>query len=208
MTELLDIYDENGNHLGIKERRAVHLDGDWHRVFHCWVVYRDQDGVGHVVAQKRSSLKDTAPNLIYVTAAGHYLAGETIKDGIREIEEELGIGASFDDLISVGRRVDIARHGQLIDHEISDVFLLVHNRPIQEYKLQVEEVAGIVSFRVDEGIELFAGERSTLTAEAVGLGRPRIELQPSDFVPRVDAYVYKILLLVRRYFLGDRQLLI
>ena len=55
MTELLDIYDENGNHLGIKERRAVHLDGDWHRVFHCWVVYRDQDGVGHVVAQKRSS---------------------------------------------------------------------------------------------------------------------------------------------------------
>lgn len=70
MTELFDIYDEHQVHIGVKERAAVHHDGDWHKVFHCWVVYRGSDGINYIVMQKRGPDKDTYPSLFDISAAG------------------------------------------------------------------------------------------------------------------------------------------
>jgi hypothetical protein len=39
--ERLDIYDENGVHLGDAARSVVHAEGYWHRTFHCWIVKRE-----------------------------------------------------------------------------------------------------------------------------------------------------------------------
>jgi isopentenyldiphosphate isomerase len=105
MTEILDIYDDQMRHIGTKERGAVHRDGDWHKVFQCWVVYRDADGRDYLVVQRRGPDKDIYPNYLDISAAGHYQAGETIRDGIREVQEELGIQVSFDDLIPLGVRI-------------------------------------------------------------------------------------------------------
>ena len=55
MQEMLDIYDEEGRHIGVKERGSVHRDGDWHRVFHCWVVQRDACGRDLVLFQRRGA---------------------------------------------------------------------------------------------------------------------------------------------------------
>ena len=39
--ELLDLLDENGEPSGqVRERTLVHLNGDWHRTSHVWVVRR------------------------------------------------------------------------------------------------------------------------------------------------------------------------
>ena len=39
MRELLDVLDENGVYTGIKkERNAVHIDGDWHKVIQIFVI--------------------------------------------------------------------------------------------------------------------------------------------------------------------------
>ena len=51
--ELLDIVDDMGRHLGVKPRHEVHLDGDWHRVFHCQIVAERADGPVAVL-QRRS----------------------------------------------------------------------------------------------------------------------------------------------------------
>ncbi|MBI5670267.1 MAG: NUDIX domain-containing protein [Chloroflexi bacterium] len=206
--ENLDIYDENLTWLGTKERGAVHRDGDWHRVFQCWVIFRDAQGRDWIVMQRRGAEKDFFPNLLDVSAAGHYAAGETMRDGVREIEEELGIRVTFDDLIPVGRRVGIARQGALIDHEIADVFLYVCDKPLREYDYQREEVAGLVAFDVDEGLALFARERDTLEAQAVGLGQDAVTLTRADFVPTKDAYVYKILVLAKRCLNGEKHLVV
>ena len=66
MAELFDIYDENLQKIGTKPRHEVHRDGDWHRVFHCWVIYRDTDGKDWVVLQKRG------PNSRYLPALSGY----------------------------------------------------------------------------------------------------------------------------------------
>ncbi|MFR3313045.1 MAG: hypothetical protein ACLTT2_02255 [Alphaproteobacteria bacterium] len=39
--ELIDIYDENMNHLGTAMKSQAHREGLWHRVFHCWIVNKD-----------------------------------------------------------------------------------------------------------------------------------------------------------------------
>ena len=100
-----------------------------------------------------------------MTAAGHYASGETIREGVREVEEELGIKVDFDDLISLGIRVDAARVGLLLDYEFSDVFFLINDDPIEKYTLQAEEVSEIVSFKVDDGLSLVSGMLGEITGQ-------------------------------------------
>ncbi len=206
--EILDIYDENLTWLGTKERGAVHRDGDWHRVFQCWVIYRDAEGRDWLVMQQRGAGKDFYPNLLNVSAAGHYAAGETIRDGVREIEEELGICVSFDDLIPLGRRVGIARQGDLVDHEIADVFFYICDKPLREYNYQREEVDGLAAFDVDDALAMYAGERESIEAQAVGFGQDEITITPADFVPTIDNCIYKILVLAKRCLNGEKHLVI
>lgn len=207
MAELLDIYDENMTWLGTKERSAVHRDGDWHRVFQCWVIYRDSAGRDFVVLQRRGPHKDSFPNRLDVSAAGHYAAGEVTRDGLREVREELGIEARFDDLIPLGTRVSVARCGSLIDREFADVFFLIDGRPLSSYAYQRDEVAGLVALDVDAGLALIEGGRA-VTAAAVGYGATVVTLAPADFIPTVDSYLHKILLLARRCLNGETRLLI
>ena len=91
--ELLDVVDEHGRRLGVKRRGDVHRDGDWHLAFHLWVVRPDG-----VLLQRRAATKASWPGRLDATAAGHLLAGEAVRDGLREAEEELGVAYAFDDL--------------------------------------------------------------------------------------------------------------
>jgi isopentenyldiphosphate isomerase len=208
LAELLDIYDENMTHLGVKERGAVHRDGDWHRVFHCWVIYRDAAGQDFMVLQKRGPDKDIFPNRLDVTVGGHYEAGESVADGVREIEEELGITTRFDDLIPVGVRVTVARYEGLIDREFADNFLLVRDTAIRDYPYQQDEVSGLVALNIDEALALFAGERETIHAQAVGLGTSPVEISLEHFIPLVDQPFYKALVLAKRCLNGEKHLVI
>ncbi|HEX3722151.1 MAG TPA: NUDIX domain-containing protein, partial [Nitrolancea sp.] len=89
--ELFDVLNADGTPTGEVKRRAdVHGDGDWHRAFHLWIVRRTETGRCEVLFQRRSSRKDTWPNRLDIAVGGHYGAGETIKDVVREIDEELG----------------------------------------------------------------------------------------------------------------------
>ncbi|HLI50852.1 MAG TPA: NUDIX domain-containing protein, partial [Thermomicrobiaceae bacterium] len=118
--EPFDILTAEGEATGrVKPRAAVHRDGDWHRAFHCWIGWRDREsGVSKLLVQKRSAGKDTVPNLLDVAVGGHYRAGESLEQVFREIEEELGITVSLDDLIPLGRRRSVGREGGVIDREI------------------------------------------------------------------------------------------
>ena len=206
MTELLDIYDQNQNHVGVKARAAVHRDGDWHKVFHCWVIYRGADGVDYLVMQKRGPDKDTFPNLLDVTAAGHYQAGEDIRDGIREVQEELGITVSFDDLIPLGQYVGVAHYENLLDRQFCDVFLLVHSQDIRKYHFQESELAGLVVLAIKDAVQLFGGQVKTIPARAVGFGVDEMNLTEADFVPRQDDYISHVLSLALRCLDGEKVL--
>ena len=200
MRETLDIYDERGCHIGVKERGAVHRDGDWHRVFHCWVVRRDADGRDQVLFQRRGAHKATFPLFLGVSVGGHYSVGETPGDGLREMREELGFAPPFSALIHCGQRRIEARWKGLVDREIADTFLYVSERPLTCYPVMQPEVADLVAVPVTEGLELFAGRRKSLEAETPS-GPCVVALK--DFVPRHETMFTDALRLARRVQSGE-----
>jgi len=206
VNEILDIYDEDLKWLGTKDRAAVHRDGDWHKVFHCWIAYRGPDGRDYLVVQRRGPNTQTFPNLLDITAAGHYQAGESVRDGVREVHEELGIDVDFDKLIPLGVHISVGRYNGLIDRQFADVFLYIYNQDIADYQYQVEEVAGLVALPVDEGLALFAGECKTVTARAVGVQNGDVAISLDDFIYTPDSYTYKMLILVKRALSGEKHL--
>ena len=205
MSELFDVYDEALNHIGVKARAAVHRDGDWHQVFHCWVIGRDADGDSFVILQKRAPNKDY-PGKIDISAAGHLEAGETVRDGVREIEEELGLQVQFEDLIPLGRRLGIMKDGDFIDCQICHVFLYECSQPLEAYRHSRDEIAGLLKLCLDDGVGLFTGEAASFKASAIGLGANEIDITVDDFIPSIDNYILKALILARRYFAGENHL--
>jgi len=205
MNELFDIYDEALNHIGVKPREQVHRDGDWHQVFHCWVIGREPDGAAFVVLQKRALDRDY-PGKIDISAAGHLEAGERVCDGLREIEEELGLQVAFEDLVPLGIRIGATRIGGFIDRQFCHVYFYECDQALESYRYQRDEILGLVKLPIDEGLRLFSGEISAVTVEAVSLGSDSIELTTGDFIHSLDNYVLKMLILARRYFAGETQL--
>lgn len=206
MAEMFDIYDEDLQHIGVKPRAAVHRDGDWHQVFHCWVVGQDENGQVFVILQRRSADKDIYPDKLDISAAGHLEAGETVGEGVRELEEELGLRVDYDDLIPVGCRVGIKKYGDLIDCEVCHVFLYRCDDRLDAYDYHREEILGLVKLPIDAGLSLFSGEVEQVVVDAVGLGAEQIPITLGDFIPTIDRYAFKALILAQRYFAGESHL--
>ena len=205
MSEVFDIYDEAFKHIGVKPRDAVHRDGDWHQVFHCWVIGREANGDAFLILQKRAADRDYA-NKIDISAAGHLEAGETVRDGVREIEEELGLQVDFEDLIPLGQRLGVKKIGDFIDCQICHVYLYECDQTLEDYHYLREEIAGLLKLRIYDGLRLFAGDVECVNAAALGLGAAEIAITKDDFIKSVDNYIVKILILARRYFAGETEL--
>jgi isopentenyldiphosphate isomerase len=197
MTERFDIYDEEGNPIGIASRGEVHTKGHWHHTFHCWLVRRDWEGKAYVLFQQRSDTKDTNPGCFDITAAGHLAAGETPKDAVREMEEELGLSVLFEELVPYGtiREEDAGEAGgkPYIDREVSHVFGLVTDRSPEKFTLQEEEVAGLYEADALRLIDVMEGIEQSVEAIGVEMkdGQPRqksVTVRASDFVSRDCAY--------------------
>ena len=66
--ELIDIYDENMNHLGTAPRSQAHHEGLWHMTFHCWIVSRPDK----IWLQRRGEHVETHPNKLDKTDQTFY----------------------------------------------------------------------------------------------------------------------------------------
>lgn len=201
--EYFDIYDDGLNHIGVKARNEVHRDGDWHMVFHCWVISR-----GCMIMQMRAPDKEIFPNMLDISCGGHLSAGETPREGSRELTEELGLEFEFEDLIPVGRRVSMNLYKGLIDREISNVFLYEVDMALDEFDYLREEISGLIAFPINAGLALFSGEIGQVEVEAVGLGQDRLTVTREHFIPSVDDIYYKSFILAHRYLQGEKHLLI
>jgi isopentenyldiphosphate isomerase len=185
--EILDVFDDEGRQLGTKRRGDVHRDGDWHLAFHLWVV-----APAGVLLQRRSRDKSSWPGFLDASAAGHLLAGESIRDGLREVEEELGATYAFDDLARLGvhRIADTERSGA-VNRELQHVFAVRDARPLAAWHdFDRNELAGLVLIG-HEGFATLAAAASGKHAEAVavharswdGSRETDIEVTAAELVP-------------------------
>jgi len=200
-------------HTGIASREEIHEKGYWHQSFHCWLIRHDS-GCQYVLFQQRGPQKKVYPNQFDITAAGHLIAGETAKNGIRELNEELGLSIAFEDLIPLGIRCNVAIIGSIIDREFCHVYLLESNIPLDNYKLQAEEVTGIVQMELHDGMRLFALEVEAVPVSGFLVDEKgfkhsvEICVSKKDIVPRLDNYYMKVFIMAERYFHRKKYLAI
>lgn len=193
--ERFDIFDEHMHKVGTAPRREVHAKGLWHQTFQCWV-FTELDGEKWLLFQMRHPGKDTFPSLLDISCAGHLLAGEQVEDGVRELEEELGLTVPFDSMVPCGLyREEQYIASDKIDREWCHVFIIRSDIPLNEYRLQEDEVTGLYRIALDDVRRLAQG-MEPLSIQAVGV-EPDANgtLQPverwfrsADFVPHSAAY--------------------
>ncbi len=152
--ELLDVYDERGAWVGVERRDIVHRDGLWHRCFHLWVVSGDG-----VLLQRRALDKQAFGGMLDATAAGHLTAGESVGDGVREAEEELGVAFELAALEDLGMRPGVDRPTPTtINREFQHVFLARDCRPLAAWAdFDRGEVAGLARVSLKHFRELVCG---------------------------------------------------
>ena len=202
MDELIDVRDERGERTGETILKSeAHRRGVWHRCFHCWIFGSDETGP-YVLAQRRAAGKDTWPGYLDVTAAGHLAAGEETLDGLRELEEELGLRVEPGRLIPLGtRRVELEIPAG-VDREFHDVFLLRDDVQPQGLRLQKEEVESVVRIAL-EALERLVDEGSAPAREYPQGDAFDTTVRPEDFVPHMEDYLRLVNRAVRRALAGE-----
>jgi isopentenyldiphosphate isomerase len=212
--EYVDIYDESLSPLGKIPKAEAHQNGAWHKSIHCWIVRKDISGE-YIVFQKRSATKKTFPNFLDISAAGHYQSGEELRDGVREIVEELGIKVAFDDLHYLGVKFDVYKDDKIFNREFCETFIYQDNRPLLEYPIDCDEVTGLAQIRLQDGLDLFSGKKDAIQAYGVEYSEKRglveeitINVNRNMFIARIDPYYGKIFMIAKAFFAGERELFI
>ena len=199
----VDILDPN-DFSKTGEVKTIHdawAAGDWIGSFNLWIL-QNHDG-GSILYQQRSFTALWAPGLLDVSAGGHYDAGETMADGLREVREELGKNYAFSDLRNLGRKLYLRNDGTRRLRYAVDVFVVVDNSPLDTFILQAEELEGLYRCPVPELIK--AHKDPTYSFVAEGMRCSNATQSPSSLVVsrsllpyNWDNYHYKMALLSKR----------
>jgi len=146
MQEIIDVCDPNGNYTGQKlPRSEIHKNKLWHRTVHVQIFDFDK----RTLFQLRSKDKDSFPNKLDISAAGHISSGEKIiTAALRELEEELGLRLEESRLEYIN---DFASEQAMpngdVDREIQSFFIakITENEKLM-LKIQESEVQKIIWF--------------------------------------------------------------
>lgn len=152
--ELIDIYDENNNPLGVQKMKSeAHREGLWHRVAQVWI-YNFR---GEILLQLRAKNKKLYAGMWDCATGGHVSAGEEpIVSGSREVKEEIGLSAEKEQLefFKIFKREDVF---QYIDNKaFYYVYFLRYDDNVANLKLQkeeVEEIKFVPILEFEEGIK-------------------------------------------------------
>jgi len=164
--ELFDVLDETGLPTGEqKNRLTVHKEGLWHRSIHLWIVKEER----YILLQRRSKKKDLEGGKIDVTVGGHFAAGETFVDVLREADEEVGLTVSPADLSYIHtqqaeRFYPNPEAPERIDREFQEVYFCNYDQALSEYFLNPEEVDILYEVPLDAAIALYEEGEPILAA--------------------------------------------
>ena len=129
MKEYFDVLDENGNLTGLKKlRNEVHRDGDWHKAVHIYIINEN----GEILLQRRCATKDSNPNMLDISCAGHLTSGDNSLEGaLRELKEELNMQVNPNELNYIKTIKRSSKYtSTFINNEFDDLYILRTNKTI------------------------------------------------------------------------------
>ena len=212
--EMLDVYNDNFEHIGTAGRKEVHEKGLWHQVVACQVF---NPKTKKIIFQKKGDVHSPYSKLD-VTVGGHYQAGEKIEDCVREIKEELNVTLGYEDLIPIGIRQCAATVSQIkqVINEFHRVFLLPLEKDLEEYVLSEEEVGGLVELDVEDTIKILLKKVDTIKGKILFIEDGKqviksLEIKLDDFIEcwRIkDEFLLGLAIACKRSIAGENPELI
>ncbi|MFZ2149648.1 MAG: NUDIX domain-containing protein [Minisyncoccia bacterium] len=86
--ELLEVVDGNDSIIGLEDRKKIHRDGLLHREIHIFFITPK----GEIIFQHRAKNKDTFPDKLDATVAGHVEPNASYEEtAVKETKEETGL---------------------------------------------------------------------------------------------------------------------
>ncbi len=95
--------------------------------------------------QRRCATKDSNPNMLDISSAGHLSAGDDSLDGaIREVKEELNLDVNKEELQFIKTIKRSSKYtSTFINNEFADLYILRTNKSIDNMKFQKDEISEI-----------------------------------------------------------------
>jgi isopentenyldiphosphate isomerase len=154
-----------------------------------------------LLLQRRAATKDTWPGYLDITAAGHLSAGEETLDGLREVEEELGLRVNPERLFPLGTRKIEQQIQAGCDREFHDVFLLTDDTPPESLRLQEEEVEAVYRLDLDDVETLY--ETGSAPAREYTQGKTsKTHIHQSEFVLKDNGHLGQVARAARQLLSG------
>jgi isopentenyldiphosphate isomerase len=209
---LIDIFNDRYEPVGTEDKKTAHAKGLWHRTFSALAI---NPTTQRVVLQKKAPGRYSfdRPDYADITVGGHYHAGETIPDGIREVHEELGLPIAYGDLHPIGlRQTAITLAPDYIEREFQHWHLIPLNVALDEIPLADAEVSGLVDIALHDAIALANGDTRTVPARYAtrtdtGLEYSEATLTTADLIPNylaLDQLYLRLFVAARRFCTGER----
>jgi 8-oxo-dGTP pyrophosphatase MutT (NUDIX family) len=149
-------------------------------------------------------MKDTWPGYLDITAAGHLAAGEETLDGLREVEEELGLVVRPERLVPLGTRRVEQEIPAGRDREFHEVFLLSDATPPGDLRLQKEEVEAVFRLALDD-VRVLYETGSAPAREFTDGNRSATQISLSEFVPQEEGYLRDVAGAARQLLSGGAR---
>ncbi|MCI8545166.1 MAG: NUDIX domain-containing protein [Bacilli bacterium] len=165
--EYIDIYDEKERYLGYSEKKKAHELGLFHKVIGCLILSKEK-----IYFQLKNPKHNGVHEKEYleITAGGHLMSGETLKGGVREIEEETGLNVLFEDLTFLEKRICDKRIKE--DYIIKEFqyfyYLDIHHFSLLNFKnYDKEEIVSFVELKINDVIHLLNGKRKRIKGKKI-----------------------------------------
>lgn len=211
--KLIDIFNDRYEHIGTEDKKAAHRQGLWHRTFSALAI---NPSTRRVVLQKKAPGRYSfdRPDYADITVGGHYHAGESIEDGVREVHEELGIPVAYSDLHPIGlRQTAVTLADDYIEREFQHWHVLPLEIDLDAIPLADTEVSGLVDLDLDLAVDLAEGTVDSVparfaTRSDADLSYSEGTLTRAELVPnylKIDQLYLRLFVAGLRYCSGERR---
>ncbi|MBR2679246.1 MAG: NUDIX domain-containing protein, partial [Exiguobacterium sp.] len=119
------------------------------------------------------------------TAAGHLATDETIANGVREIEEELGLSLTFEQLTSLGIFEDVIELDEFLDREFAHTYGYVYQD--ETLRFDDQEVMDVVAVQRNELMSITEGRMCTIEGRSL-MTNHLVQVTQADLVPHRQTY--------------------
>ena len=159
---MLKIYNKQMSHIGMKDKKIVHTEGLWHKVFGAILYNLEEKTIYFQTIYPKESYTFEREDFIDFAVGGHVEENENIlAAGIRETKEELGISISEKDLNFIGIRICKCNPSETYKiREFQHFYAIKINTQLKDmdFSKSDNEVKSVIEVKLDDYLKLLSKE--------------------------------------------------